>query len=174
MPATLGADHHVWIVPQGNRMRMRCHVEHELEVVEVRKDKFTAVLERTKAQTIKKILKTFLRVSVYPAVPLCAAEFDCGFRNLERETRFAEFSPNGQALNLCKTRKITNSQTCCRLPSSIADQMRCRKIVTIEFFVIWTFLLRHIDGAADRRHSHDIFESPRDSHRKIAVCRAVL
>ena len=163
------ADHDVGIDADGDCLRVRSRVEHDLDVVEVGEIEFLPALERLEAETSPEIEQPLLRMAIDPAVPLGTAEFDACAHDLEREARLAKFPPHREALDLCEIGEIADAKATRRLVADIADQVGRGKIVSVEFFVVRAFLFRHVDGASNRRDPHDVFERPGDRHRKVAV-----
>src|ERR1044072_2966342 len=174
MPAAFGPDHDVRIDADRNRLRVWRHVERHFDIVEIGEYELTATLEWFEAEAAPEIQQALLRVTVDFAVTFGAAELDARAHHFEGKPCFPEFMSDGKALHFDEVGEIANAQTCGRLVSDIADEMRGRKIVAVEFFVVRTLLLGHVDRAADRHDAHHVVEGTSESDSKLALVLTAL
>ena len=100
-------------------------------------------------------------MTVEPPIAFDPAELDCRAHHLERQARVPKFLANGEALDLGEIGEEADAQTARRLIADVAEQMRRREIVSVEFLFIRTFLLADIDRASQTRDPHEILEGPR-------------
>jgi hypothetical protein len=171
MPAALRPNDHVGVPADADGLGMAIDLGDHFHIVEVREHELLAAFEHPEAETAPEIDQPLLRVAIKAAIPLLPAQLDRGSHHLKRQTRVAEFLANGEAFDLGEIGEIADAQAACGFIPDIADLVRRREIVAVEFLFVRTFLLADIDGAPQARDPHEIFEGSRYRDRDRALTR---
>src|SRR5665213_4383283 len=174
MPPAFGPDHFVRVHPDSDGVGMRLNLRDHFHIVEIGEDKLSPARKKMEAEPAPKIDQTFLRMAVEPAIPLHPAKLDRRMHQLKRQSCRAELFAHRQPLDLGEVGEITDADAAGGFLADIADQMRCRHVIPIEFFLVWAFLLADIDRASEADDPHQIVERARDRNaQSIGVVGAV-
>src|SRR6185312_6140383 len=83
MPAPFRADHLVRAGPEGDRIRMRLHMRHHLDIVEIGEIEFRPVMENFKAEPRIEVDHVLLHVTVKNAIAFHPGQLHAGANQLE-------------------------------------------------------------------------------------------
>ena len=121
------------------------------------------------AEPAPEIDQPFLRMAVKPPISLHLAKFDRGANKLEGQARVSEFLAHGEPLDFREIGKVADTDASRRFTSRHNRSDACRRcVVAVKFFVIGTFLLPDIDGAANADDPHQIVERTRHRYAHAA------
>src|SRR6202012_6290617 len=115
---------------------MRLNFGNHLHIVEIGKDQIPAAFKQMKAEPAPESAQPLLRMTIKAPVSLHLTKLDGSANELKRQACGAKLLAHRETLDFGEIREIANPDATGRLAADIADQVRRRHVVAVEFLVI--------------------------------------
>ena len=157
MPPTFLPYDHIRISLNRNRVWVSGLIKDNLDVIMIRKHQLACRVRNAEAELLIPFDHAPLGLAIDAGISLQSAYLDAGSNDLLRNTPTTKLGPHGQPLKLGEICEVANAQSGNGLVADIAEQMRSREIVSVEFLAIGAPLFTDKYRTANSHHAHEVF-----------------